>query len=212
MPSEYQNDEPLVPEARAPRGNWLISWLKNILTFAVLIGVVFASFWISFQLGKKILLPIGKQTEQKIQVDIPEPPPSIKALQKMQAAVEPGDEKPIVAEKTVREVPMVYQKAVQPAAIQPEPVEPAVVAKAPAAVRRPAARKGYFKVQAGLYVDKLTAKELADQISAGGFAIYLKKVVTGWRVQVGAFRTKAEALNLQAALEQKGFKSRVLFE
>lgn len=154
------------------------------MTFLVLVAVVAASFWISFQLGKRILLPVKKFPERKIEVAISEPPPSIQALQK---ALSAEVEKP--------------------------PVEtPEAKKSKPAPVRRIAAARHYYKVQAGLYVDKVRAQALAEQVKAGGFDIYLKKVSTGWRVQVGAFRTRNEAEALQSQLSGKGFKSTILYE
>ena len=67
-------------------------------------------------------------------------------------------------------------------------------------------------MQAGLFVEKDRAKELAAQINVAGYSTYLKKLDSGWRVQVGAYRNKSEAETLKIALEGKGIKSVVLFE
>lgn len=81
--SENINPESFGPETKPPAG----SRLKSFLTVVVLLAVVAASFWLSFQLGKRLFTPARKLSERKIEVPIPEPPPSIKALQRLQAVM-----------------------------------------------------------------------------------------------------------------------------
>lgn len=49
-------------------------WLKNILLIIVLIGIVIASFWVSFLIGQKLLTPTKKLPTKYL---IPEEPPLI---------------------------------------------------------------------------------------------------------------------------------------
>lgn len=161
-----------------------ISLLKNLATMLALLLVVVASFWVSFQLGKRILVPVIKLPEGRIEAAVPEPPSAIQALQ------EP------VAEK------------LEEPAVVPEVKK----VKRPAVVKVAEAVRHYFKVQAGLYVDRGSARTLADQVKENGFDVFVRKVSEGWRVQVGAFRTKAEAENLQKALSIKGLKSQIIYE
>ena len=176
-------------------GNRFFGWLKNLFVFAVLILVVVSSFWISFQLGKRILLPV-KNLEEKIEVNIPEPPPIIKPLQAAPEiiGVVPTEAKPA---EPIAEPKLVETK---PA---PKPIKVKVAA---------AAGRHFYKIQAGLFTEKIKASELADKILGSGFEIYLKRVGEAWRVQVGAFKTKGEANAIQSALSGKGFKSEIVFE
>jgi len=191
-------------------------WLKNSLIFLVLLAVVAASFWISFQLGKRILLPVKRPAEQKIDVAIPEPPPDIQALQKLQEVMSEEAKKQETAtpEPAAHEVKMpVKAVAPKPAVAKKVAAPVRVAAKAPAKTApKISTGKRYYKVQAGWFRDKAKAQELADLVQENGFEIYLKKVNSGWRVQVGAFRTKEEAEALRDALEKKNISSQVLFE
>ncbi|MDD5382569.1 MAG: SPOR domain-containing protein, partial [Candidatus Margulisbacteria bacterium] len=75
-----ENQNPIEPE-RKEEPSRAAPLVKNLLIFLLLVVVIIASFWVSFQLGKKILVPV-KKPEAKIEVAIPEPPPSIAGLQK----------------------------------------------------------------------------------------------------------------------------------
>jgi cell division protein FtsN len=195
--------------------NQAFGWLKNSLIFLVLLAVVVASFWISFQLGKRILIPVKKPAEQKIDVAVPEPPPDIQAMQKLQEVMsEEGQKqgKSVTAtpEPAVPEVKAAVPKPAAPKPVAAKKITP--VAKAVVTAPKISAGKRYYKVQAGWFRDKAKAEELADLVQENGFEIYLKKVNSGWRVQVGAFRTKDEAEALRAALAKKNLSSQVLFE
>ncbi|MFA6549647.1 MAG: SPOR domain-containing protein [Candidatus Margulisiibacteriota bacterium] len=75
MEAENLNPAPKIPSN-------LPGSIKNIFLLLILVLVVIASFWISFKLGERILVPTKKQSDLKIKVAIPEPPPSIAGLQK----------------------------------------------------------------------------------------------------------------------------------
>lgn len=165
-------------------------WLKNVFVFLVLIGVVVASFWISFQLGKRILTPANKLPPPRIDVAIPEPPPSIMAMQKLQEIISSE------AKAEVR-VPKVEKRAAR-------------VRRAPVTVS--SGESHYYKIEAGLYGVDSQAKELADQVKAAGFDVFVKKVNSSWRVQAGAFKTRDEATAVSEELFKKGFKSKVIYE
>lgn len=207
MAEEYLNINPVpqppreepTPESEPPREGGLAGLLKNALTFLLLLLVVLASFWVSFQLGRRILMPVKKMPgPPKIAAPVPETPDSIKALQRLQAAVSaearkktPGKAKP-QAKKTAA--------ACRPArAAKPVPA-------------RSTAGKGYYKVQAGWFVDKTLAGDLAERIRAAGGDVFVRKANGGWRVQAGAFRLKKQAEALRQQLIAKGFKPQVIFE
>lgn len=179
-----------LPEGTKPTESNASAWIKSALTVVVLVLVVVASFWISFQLGKRILLPVKKVPEGRIEAVIPEPPPSIKALQKLRAAVS--------LEAGTKEVRAVAGKD-------------KVKVKAKGETRKRYGKQ-YYKVQAGLYANKNSARKLSQKIEDSGFSTYIKKVRSGWRVQAGAFRSRGEAAGLQKSLRAKGFKSQIIHE
>ncbi|MEE8638070.1 MAG: SPOR domain-containing protein [Candidatus Margulisiibacteriota bacterium] len=158
--------------------------IKNLLLLLLLAGVIVASFWISFHLGKRILVPVKKIPERRIEVAIPEPPPSIAAMQRLEE---------VMIEELEKE-------------------EPAEVVVAKPKPKPKAGAIHYYKVQAGVFSEKNNAIGFAKKLRASGFETYIKKVSKGWRVQAGAFFKKAQALHLQNSLNAKGFKSVIVFE
>jgi len=61
--------------------------IKNILVFIVLAVIIVACFYISFSIGKRLISPIKKEKIGKINIVIPEPPESVKSLQKNQPEI-----------------------------------------------------------------------------------------------------------------------------
>lgn len=177
------------PGFEPPKENRLLAWLKGLLTFLVLVAVVVASFWVSFRLGKSILMPVKKAPERKIEAAIPEAPASIKALQRLQEAMSAEARKAAKPQlRAVRKPLCRVQK------------------------RKAAAGKGYYKVQAGWFADKEKAAELAGKLKDSGFEVYQRKVSGGWRVQAGAYKTKSTAEVLRKKLKDKGFDSSLIYE
>jgi len=195
------------------------AWMKNVLVFIVLFLVVIGSFWISFQLGKRLLLP-ATRGEEKIKADIPPPPAALQALQKkgtpeaMAAARKPklSLDLPVVnrtAEAVKAERP-IARVAAAPAIKAPTKKKAAV--KTAARSPQVAPNGHYYKVQAAYFKNVKNAVRLADKIKASGFETYVKKVSGGFRVQTGAFRTRAEAGALVVRLKEKGFSSVIVYE
>ncbi|MDD4179920.1 MAG: SPOR domain-containing protein [Candidatus Margulisbacteria bacterium] len=185
---------PSQPVELKPRTNRVFSLARTFALFIILIAIVIASFRISFYLGKKVLFQAKKPELKPISAPIPEAPPSIKAMQKLQEE-------------------MAKETAKLPRAEKKVPVKPAPAPKtaAPRAVRT--ARLGtYYKVQVGRIADKITANQLGEEVLGDGFDVYIKKVSGGYRVQAGAFRKKTEADALAARLTAKGYQPRVIFE
>ncbi|KPJ67194.1 hypothetical protein AMJ44_07345 [candidate division WOR-1 bacterium DG_54_3] len=174
------------------RKNGFLGFVKNLILFLLLIGVIVASFRVSFLLGRRILVPIKKIPERKIDIVIPESPPSIAALQDLEEVME--------AELGEAESPRVTIAEAKPAAV----AEPKII-KFQSGIH-------YYKVVAGLYTDKERATALVQDLSANGFGTYLKEMNAGWRVQVGAFKDKVRAQHLQRSLKIKGFDSKIVYE
>jgi cell division protein FtsN len=206
MAEEYLNINPTPPPRREepdpdfepPAENRFGGLLKNGLTFLLLLLVVIASFWVSFQLGRRILLPVNKVPgAAKIEAAVPETPDSIKALQRLQAALSGEAQKKTVVKKKAAAKTVQYNR---------------VVVARPVSYRKSKSGRGYFKVQAGWFTDRNMANELAGKVKAAGHGVFIRKVRGGWRVQAGAFRKKSEAEALRQKLAAQGFKPQVLFE
>lgn len=164
------------------------AFLKRLFVFFLLLAVIAASFWVSFIFGKRILMPVKKTAQSRIVAPIPEPPPSIAGLQK----IEDVPAEPVVKVKkstAVKEVkkPRVAKKKYYP--------------------------HTYYKVQAGVFKHKGNALTLANKLNKQGLSTYIKKIKKGYyRVQVGAFKTKGRALALQKEIKKKGFESIIIYE
>ncbi len=185
MPDELNNESSRID---IPPPNKFLKFIKGLFLFLLLIALIVGSFWVSFHLGRRILAPVKKKPAQKIEVTIPEPPPSIAGLQSL-------EELETLEAAVKKEVP------------EPEPE----VEKPKTTVYYPEAQK-YFKVQAGFFHIKSNALNLAKKIESNGFDTYVKKLSQGWRVQVGAFISKTRALNRMNALKQKGFTAIIVYE
>lgn len=187
MAEEYLTEESSRPE---PPKIWL--WVKNLFIFLALLAIVVGSFWLSFQLGKKILVPVRKP---RIEVPIPEPPPSLKTLEKLQQAITKE-----VEEKTVK--------------VQKERVflPPLKEVKKKTEIQSVCPGKKYYKVQAGWLKSKDRAIGLSEKLKSKGFEVFVKKIYGGWRVQVGAFKSKAKAEDLQKKLKREGFDAVIVYE
>jgi cell division protein FtsN len=184
---EDDDNQNSLPPGAIPRENRFLALIKNILVFLVLVGIVLASFIISFQLGKKILAP-SKKAPEKITVAIPEPPPSLQKLQAIMSA-EPAVKKPAPKKsKKLRKSACRKSGAVRPVSGH------------------------YYKIQAGLFADKAQASELAGKMTDSGICVFIRKVGGDWRVQAGAYRTRGMADKAKAGLAAKGFESKVIFE
>ncbi|MGB9613711.1 MAG: SPOR domain-containing protein [Candidatus Margulisiibacteriota bacterium] len=182
MAEEYPTQE--LSSTPEPPKVWL--WLKNFFIFLALLAIVVGSFWLSFQLGKRILVPVKRP---KIEVSIPEPPPSLKALEQLQKALSPE----AVTKKEEIKKEEVIKKVAQP-------------------VLRKKGKGRYYKVQAGWFKDKIAAEGLAERLRNSGFEVYVKKVFGGWRVQVGAFVRKSSADLQKRKLIDQGFKALIILE
>ena len=173
--------------------NGLVALLKNVLIALVLIGVVAASFLVSFQLGKKILVPVKKVGQ--ITAAIPATPASIKSLQKLQTIMS--------AEAAA--------KGKGPAKFSPKPAKcPPPAGRAFA--RRAASGHYYYKVQAGLFRRKADAAALADKLKAAGIDVFIRRTGGRWRVQAGAYKTRNLAAAMRSTLNKLGHQSKVIYE
>jgi cell division protein FtsN len=173
-----------------------------LFVFIALVLVVIASFWITFQLAKKILSPANRLSEPKIKVAIPEPPPSIKSLQKLGISI--SGETIVPAKKTKKQA---KAKVLCPTQKKIREMKKTRIAGPSTS---PSGR--YYKLQAGLYPDLTAAKTKAEQLRAGGIEVFVRKTPSGYRVQAGAYKTQAMAEKAKKAIGTKGFQSQIIYE
>jgi N-acetylmuramoyl-L-alanine amidase len=173
-----------------PQQNGFLTFLRSSFVFILLALVIIGSFWVSFNLGKKLLVPVKKDIP-KIEVAMPEPPVSIVDLQELEKAAEKEAAK---------------KKA---AVAKPKPK----TARRTTYRRSYAAASGkYYKVQAGVFNSKSNALSLSKKLKTSGFETFIRKLSSGWRVQAGAYRSKKWAQKLQRSLRAKGFDSVLVYE
>jgi cell division protein FtsN len=192
---EDDDNQNSLPPGAIPKENRFLALIKNILIFVVLLGIVLASFIISFQLGKKILSPTKKAPE-KITAAIPETPPSLKSLQKLQAIMSAESAGPAEVKPAAKAASKKHKKTCRRRAV----------------AGKRAVRGSYYKIQAGLFADKAQAEALSEKMTASGISVFIRKVGGSWRVQAGAYKTKDMADKQKAVVDSKGFKSQVIFE
>jgi len=170
--------------------------IKNFFIGLLLVGIVVGSFWISFLIGKKILVPPVKSLPT---VEIPVP-----------KAISPAE---IEKAMPVKEEPAVKEREIK------GPVKTAAKAvKAPAAVAtsKPAASKTagikYYKVVVGTYNTAAEANKMAGELKNKGFKCYIKKINGTFRAQAGAFDSREKAIPLVVKLKAKGFTPTIIAE
>jgi len=184
--SQLPREQLVFPEEKTPK---IWEKIKNIFIFLALLLVVLGSFWLSFQLGKRILFPVKKP---RVEITIPEPPPSLKVLEKMGLGT-----KETTAKEETKEVKALESKPKRLVRVRPKAVASSI---------------SYYKVQVGWFKEKAQAQSLAEKVKSQGFEVYLKPINHGWRVQAGAFRTVERAKTLQAQLTAKGFRAKIIYE
>ena len=119
-------------------------WLKNIFLIILLIAVVIASFWISFMMGKQILVPVKKLPgTELISGEATLPPPLIPSKLKFEIQ---GDKKAPV--RTTRTV------SLRPAARRARSVAPG----------------GDYFVQVGVFAVKDNADKVISVLTEKGIA------------------------------------------
>jgi len=187
-------------------------FIKNIFVGLLLVGIVVGSFWISFLIGKKVLVPPIKNLPTFEM-------PTLKAISK--ADIEkatPVNEEPIIKEREIKwtEVKAQLPKPITVTKIKTaaKPVAVKTVSK-PAAIKTPVAQsKGikYYKVIVGTFKTANEANALVRSLKEKGFQSYVKKLSGLYRVQTGAFDTKEKANPLVVKLKGKGFTPAIIIE
>lgn len=170
------------------RGRGFGEFIKNVFVFLILIGIVVGSFWVSFLIGKRVLVPV-KQLETR------EEP----AILEERAPIEEED---LSALATFEQIKTTSER---PAEVPAKKVEPKPEVQ-PEKIR-------YYKVHAGLFTTRLEADNLVRDLSARSVSSFIRKISdSAWRVQVGAYRTKSQAQAQVTELKNKGISSTIIYE
>jgi SPOR domain len=162
--------------------------LKSLILFLLLVALIVGSFWISFNLGKRILSPVKKSSDMKIDIAIPEPPASIAEFQSIEEVTIEGA-----------------------ALVEEIEADVEVSESSPASSVYDPNRK-YYKIQAGFFNVKSNAINLSNKLKANGFSTFIRKIGKGYRVQVGAYDRKSWAKLQKNRLMKKGFDSVIIYE
>jgi hypothetical protein len=192
-------------------------FIKNIFIGFLLVGIVVGSFWISFLVGKKVLVPPVK-TLPTFEFPVPK---AISKLEIERAA--PAKEEPEIKEREI--------KAVETKASLPKPVTAAKMSAAkniisskktgtvaPAvktSIKTPVAKTTgikYFKVIVGTYRTAAEANGMVISLKGKGFQSYAKAMSGLYRVQAGAFDKKEKSSPLMAKLTSQGFTPTLIIE
>jgi len=158
------------------------NWLKNILLSIILLGVIVLSFWISFLIGKQMLIPVKKiPTGYLITGEATLPPPL--TPEKIDLEVETVKSAPPAESKTAK--PAYTKRTVQ----KTEPAE------------------SVYYIQAGLFSSKANAQKLVSDLKAKGYEASLKRAGKFYKVTAGEGLTLAEAKSLSAQIKASGFEA-----
>jgi len=182
--------------------NRLLAMIRSLLIFVLLVGVIVGSFWISFELGKRVLGSVSNPPVKSIPVKIPAVPPEIAGLQEkpVKQPKEPAIDAPIEEKDIAKNYPVAVTTTIKKLT--------RVVAKKSVIP----VRLRYYKVQAGVFEDRESAHDLARELKENGIDNFIKKTVAGWRVQVGAYKTRGQAEGQQIVLRNKGYNTSIIIE
>lgn len=178
----------------------MFRWLRNLALVVALIAVIVLSFWISFMIGKRMLVPVKKLPMQYLITDEAklELPPEI-SLEVEGLTFESGT---LVAKKPVRQkktVP-VLKKTFERKELKKQ------AHKKTETMRTETAVKGAYTVQAGSFSRRANAQALVSQLIKKGFTGRI--IVSGkwYRVCSGSFADSAQARAYVNKLSASGFE------
>ena len=178
---------------------------KGALIAFFLVFLVIGSFWVSFLIGKRMLVPA--RSFQKVE-----------ALDSEVIPVPVAPKVPVPAPKAEKiEYPnlnAVAEVKKPEIRIKKKIVVPVSAVKKEVAPEEPAVKDdSYYKVEAGLFSSKADAIEKMKELEAQGFEVFAKEASAGsWRVQAGAFKTRDKAEKVIADLKAKGFSGKIIKE
>ncbi|MFC1559741.1 SPOR domain-containing protein [Candidatus Margulisiibacteriota bacterium] len=190
--SSYRDDQDEKDLSKEIKRGGASDFFKNLFVGLFLVAIVIGSFWISFLVGKRVLVPPIKNIPT---VEFPKPKAVTPLQVKTAEKVAPVQAAPAVVnepDKTVATAPKVTTTTQS---------DPAIYAA-----------KKYYKVIAGTFASSGDAQVMARRLAKTGFPYYIKKMSGMWRVQVGALEARNQAQTLVARLKAKGFSSEIVYE
>jgi hypothetical protein len=184
--------------------------LKTSFFIIICIVVVGASFWASFTLGSKVFFPDSKAIKSMF--------PSMPAVaHKVKQALSTADVIKVEAEfkhdlDAEPSTPILPPEVrPQPAEVKPQPLvqkaRPKPLAKAVRQASNPTLKKGMYRVVAGAYTTRKEAADVLANIKADGFPSYIYQADNKFRIQIGAFKTKAAAEELRKKALEYGYNA-----
>ena len=182
--------------------------LKNLLFGVICAVVVLGSFWLSYLVGAQFLLP-NKTSSFSVTKGINKLKRLKNTLMSSQDIVK--DEKAFTSytkpplPQTIVPPEVQYTSAVPPKPIEPPP-KPA--AKPAAKPSQTAATIGtMYRVVVGSFDTKQEAQDVAENIRADGFPVYMYTADGKHRLQIGAFKSKALATSLMTKATEYGYNA-----
>ena len=165
-------------------------FLKNVFVGLILIGIVVGSFWVSFLIGKRVLVPVKnletRETPNLVEEKIPVEEEDLSVLATPEKTAKPAEKATPVPSKRI--------ETVKTTVASPE-------------------KMMYYKVQAGLFTTKADADALVGSLKEKGVKAFVRKVSgSEYRVQVGAYRTRSSAQVLVNDLQSKGVEATIIYE
>jgi hypothetical protein len=186
-------------------------FIKNIFVGLLLVAIVVGSFWVSFLIGKKVLVPPIKNLPT-----FESPAPRTVSRMDIEKAA-PVREEPAISEKEVKETEI---KAGLPKPVSASKVAaakkivPQTLHKTAAAKKSAVKTKGgnHYKVIVGANKSAAEADALVKSLKAKGYRSYVKMASGQYRIQAGAFESREKANPMVVELRKKGFTPTVIIE
>lgn len=197
------------------------NWLKNLVLTFLLMVVIAGSFWVSYLIGKQILIPakplpvktdlfksspdMSETKESGISIEVETSDSPIKIIEPEDLVSEKTEETKTapVVKINAPEAPVVTEIKVE----EKKAAEVKETAKPAAAVQTKVTTAGQYKVQAGAFRNYNNALNQINLLKNKGFSATYQKVGTLYRVFAGDFNSLANAKKLVASLESSGFQA-----
>lgn len=187
--------------------------LSNILWVCGSIALIVGSFWLSFLIGRRILVPI-KQPPQKVQeirkvIPIREPMAAAPVKESL-SDLSPINKK-IALQKSIKPK---KKTAVQISRkINVKRIVIPVVQKASVKLESTPIADILYRVQIAQLYDKDAAIGLMKELQKKEFDVFARDSGNGkWYVQIGAFKDKIKARKIISDLKFKGFDNQVVIK
>ena len=181
---------------------------KNLVFILICFAVVIGSFWLSYLVGARFLMP-GSNTSLSVSGGVNRIRRftgnliSSQDIVKNETAFNNYTRPPV--QQTVVPPEVRYTPAAPPPApVREQPHTPAP----PPAPRPPAETSGtMYRVIVGSYDTRQEAQDVLANIRADGFPVYMYQADGKYRLQIGAFRSRALATALQNRATEYGYNA-----